>query len=952
MAKKFSEQQVKAYVDLYLWLKNEMGKREWQNFVNYTIDKNIYREIVKTYRSFVEEFRNASEGFVDSLTISSSNDISNVGIYTIANRLQKNIKKFPTNKNFKLKKNEKNFDFIKEKTRLVKNLEVEASVVHEKNDADIRARLNILDSFTKSELLRKNKKDAKKLGLMGSEVSKHWKNAAIVLGVTTAIFSASALYNGIQLANANENISQLQNANNQLTKDKQVLEQKFKDLEAKYNSLIKAPDHQSLVDYINLRQELDRLMLKVLADGSISSEDVVEVKSITEKINNIDAQIAVSNPDLGNFISSLLNTTDKLNTLISTLNAQINKLNNNISVLENDQTNNNTLIETLRGQVSALETAKQSVINEFNEYKVSHSTSNEDVERIRGEYESQIATKAAEISELNAKIADLEAKLKNSKTLEEYNDLLKERDDAISERDTFQNDFKDLSAAFDQYKTETNAKIGTLENAISEKSNTILELQNQIGTLNEQLKNAKTKEEYNKLLEDYNNALGELSKLDTDYANLMDEFDAYKNTASGRIKELENAVLAKDATIEELRGIIAVHEARIAELEKIVEAFEKLGETSGITKEQYQAALDAKAIEEENRKKAEKALEDEKAAHEGTRAELATVKANLETLNTRITELTNANSAQEAIIAELRNTIAVHEKTIGDMQAIIDDYDKGASNLVSKEQYNAAVAARDAAIAAKAAAEAELASEIADHNATKGELATAQGNLNSANARIASLESELTTKAQEIQALKTQMSNTISRNEFNTLKANYDKKVEEYNTLYGQYQAAIAAKQKVEEALAKEQTAHNATKGELATTQASLKTAFETIDELESNINNLSLQLATYKASHNYTDDEFFELYAAFESLTYRYYEVVEKLEKVQTPEEIQKALAELAEFKSLADSVYYQFYGNSLTCTPEQLAEIFAQFGFSVELNAGDSSNNVYPPERDQPER
>ena len=61
MAKKVGKQQVKDYVELYLWLKREMKKPEWRDFTAYIHGKAGYHDVAQTYINFLKEFEKSSK---------------------------------------------------------------------------------------------------------------------------------------------------------------------------------------------------------------------------------------------------------------------------------------------------------------------------------------------------------------------------------------------------------------------------------------------------------------------------------------------------------------------------------------------------------------------------------------------------------------------------------------------------------------------------------------------------------------------------------------------------------------------------------------------------------------------------------------------------------------------------------------------------------------------------
>lgn len=712
MAKKLSKQQVRDYVDLYLWLKKEMKKPEWREFTAYIHGKAGYHDVADTYIKFIKEFESVTRGYVENTKVKSAEELNDAQIAHLANALS-NVSPDSDLTRFNLMLGNVYGENAGRYKALMTAMVAEAKVDQLKKELEMAKRAK-LDHTTAEILLQiseqykiinqniatVNKKVSKleinptnieekmvdidekfniimrKLDSMGtpssgsgssSGVSSGWRTGAIVAGglaflMLGTTFWAGSYHDDLGTAKddankANDSAIYWQDQYNQLNNSYAALNAQYQKLQDDYKALLAAPSQEALIKYINKRQELDVMLIVALNDNKITPEEREQLANMAESIVNIDIAISLANPDLGNFISSLLTTMDKFDLAIDTLNARIVELEGLIA-----STDDKAKIEQLTKEKEQLEKDKQNIINEYNDYKASHAHSNEDVEKMK---------------------ADYEAKLK-------------------------------------------------------EKSQEAIRLQGIVDDLTEKLANAKTEEEYNALLEKYNQTVAELEIANKDWKDLYDAYETYKVNTNAVIQELRNKV-----------------------------------------------------------------------------------------------------SAQE-------KTIADQEKKIADQQAIIDAYEaQGPSSGITQAQYDAAVKAKNDAIKAKEAAEKALAEEQKAHNATKKLLDEANGKISS----------------------------------------------------------------------------------------------------LNSTINNLNTQIANYKANHNYTDAEYEALQNAYDALLDDYDILREQLQNATTPEEMQAILEQLAKYESVANMVYEQFYGTAGSCTPEQLAAILQQFGFNVEQNPGDPSNNIYQP-------
>lgn len=712
MAKKLSKQQVRDYVDLYLWLKKEMKKPEWREFTAYIHGKAGYHDVADTYIKFIKEFESVTRGYVENTKVKSAEELNDAQIAHLANALS-NVSPDSDLTRFNLMLGNVYGENAGRYKALMTAMVAEAKVDQLKKELEMAKRAK-LDHTTAEILLQiseqykiinqniatVNKKVSKleinptnieekmvdidekfniimrKLDSMGtptsgsgssSGVSSGWRTGAIVAGglaflMLGTTFWAGSYHDDLGTAKddankANDSAIYWQDQYNQLNNSYAALNAQYQKLQDDYKALLAAPSQEALIKYINKRQELDVMLIVALNDSKITPEEREQLANMAESIVNIDIAISLANPDLGNFISSLLTTMDKFDLAIDTLNARIVELEGLIA-----STDDKAKIEQLTNEKEQLEKDKQNIIKEYNDYKASHAHSNEDVEKMK---------------------ADYEAKLK-------------------------------------------------------EKSQEAIRLQGIVDDLTEKLANAKTEEEYNALLEKYNQTVAELEIANKDWKDLYDAYETYKVNTNAVIQELRNKV-----------------------------------------------------------------------------------------------------SAQE-------KTIADQEKKIADQQAIIDAYEaQGPSSGITQAQYDAAVKAKNDAIKAKEAAEKALAEEQKAHNATKKLLDEANGKISS----------------------------------------------------------------------------------------------------LNSTINNLNTQIANYKANHNYTDAEYEALQNAYDALLDDYDILREQLQNATTPEEMQAILEQLAKYESVANMVYEQFYGTAGSCTPEQLAAILQQFGFNVEQNPGDPSNNIYQP-------
>ncbi|MBP3581580.1 MAG: hypothetical protein J6J33_02385 [Clostridia bacterium] len=439
MAKKLSKQQVRDYVDLYLWLKKEMKKPEWKDFKAYIHGKAGYHDVADTYIKFIKEFESVTRGYVENSNIKKAEALTDLDIEHLSAALS-NVKEdadltrfnlmlgnvfgedagrykalmtamqaearaakleellaAEKAKNEQLRKEGKKVDdtivnniilaLKKEYTtinasilgitstisnqttainKMTKTNQRVLTEIHNTKQTVLTELSQIMLAVQKfntdyAELVGAiqnidvnitninggidiiQKQNAEILALLrnggapsGGEstgVSKGWKVGTFVAGGLALAFLgttiwAATYHDDIGKANqntnnANNNAIYWQDQYNQLNNSYAALNAQYQKLQDDYKALLAAPSQEALVKYINKRQELDVMLILALNDSKITPEEREQLANMAESIVNIDIAISLANPDLGNFISSLLTTMDKFDLAIDTLNARI-----------------------------------------------------------------------------------------------------------------------------------------------------------------------------------------------------------------------------------------------------------------------------------------------------------------------------------------------------------------------------------------------------------------------------------------------------------------------------------------------------------------------------------------------------------------------------------------------------------------------------------------------------
>ena len=709
MARNLSKQTIRDYVGLYLWLKKEMANPDWRDVTAYLHGKAGYHDVTETYIAFKKEFEAATRGYVENKGITSAKNLTDAQIEELRPMLDKisdkgSIKTFnlmlgnvfgndagryialmtAMEAEARADKLARELAAEKEKNSQLRALNISVSTIVEdkllnmlkqefvkvneslaiisqniaannaagsgtvdasgrimtkihnleqalwsqlsnlsKMVADLSTELGITSATVISIADVQNRmygdiidiktsQDSTKIDIAAirteieqiniamqnyfaappvpptppttptpapSGVSKGWKVGTLIAGGLAIALLGTTIWAGTY----HGQISDLKNDNSSLSAQAQQqqgvidqLQANFDSLLLKYEELQKAPTQAALVDYINLRQDLDVMFIVALNDNRITAEEADQIRVMAEQIAHIDISISLANPNLGEFVNSVLNTIEKYDMTISTLNAKITELENIIA-----STDDEAVITQLLEQKAQLEAEKERIMAEFNTYKAEHSYSNDDVQKIIADYEQKLKEKGAELDELEAKLA-------NAKTQEEYDALYAQYEAAYK-------NWQDTLTSYEMYKADTNA------------------------------------------------------------------------------------------VIQGLREKIATLETKVAEQQAIIDAYEAQGPSSGISKEQYEAAIAA-------RDKAQKDLAAEQKAHAETKALLDQANAAIASLNTTVNNLRNEFNAYKA---NHNYTDAQYQQIQAAFDKLQDDYDDAIEqlqNAVTKEEYQAAVA--------------------------------------------------------------------------------------------------------------------------------------------------------------------------------------------------------------------------------------------------------------------
>ena len=706
MARSLSKQTIRDYVGLYLWLKKEMANPDWRDVTEYLHGKAGYHDVTETYIAFKKEFEAATRGYVENKGIKSAKNLTDEQIEELRPLLEKigdkgSIKTFnlmlgnvfgndagryialmtAMEAEARAAKIAAELAIEKEKNKQLRAVKVDVTAIVENKltemlkqefttineslaiisqnttvnnppasgtgdaSARIMTKIHNLEQALWSQLsnLSTMVSDiSTELGITSAtvinisevqnrmygdiidiktttgqtqiDITEMKKDIAEILAfvrgysappappttptstpsggsgkgwkIATGILSgglALALIGMVWAGTYHGQIPDLKNQNAALSQQVQQqqgmidqLQNDYAALLLKYQELQKNPSSQAvLIDYINLRQELDVMFIIALNDDRITPEEAEQIRAMAEQIAHIDITISLANPNLGEFVNSILNTIDKYDMTIATLNNKITELENIIA-----STDDEGKITELLEQKAQLEAEKERIMAEFNTYKAEHSYSNEDVQKIIAEYEQKLKEKGAELDALAAALA-------NAKTQEEYDALYAQYEAAYK-------NWQDTLTSYEMYKADTNA------------------------------------------------------------------------------------------VIKDLREKVTALEAKVAEQQAIIDAYEAQGPSSGISKEQYEAAIAA-------RDKAQKDLAAEQKAHAETKALLDQANKSIAALNTTVNNLRN----------DFNNYKANHNYTDEQYQQIQDAFDKlqdayddaieRLKNAMTPEEYKAAV---------------------------------------------------------------------------------------------------------------------------------------------------------------------------------------------------------------------------------------------------------------------
>lgn len=852
--KNVSKAKVQKYVDLYLYIKEQMAQPDWRNVTEHLHKNKAYRRFIEVYTDFVKDFESAERGYLKNQNVKSAEELSDAQIAHLSTALRK----------------------LEEKDSMSKVNLALGSTFGEGAGRE-KALVSVLVSEGKYHALEQEYKKAKGKAEAVREISGSMENArqdfARQLSTLTEAINASQNGAEAKVEGLDKKMQRVLNEQNNLRQAvlseigtfgerlEQIEQNQYSQMmqaDALANAQANQPqtDLTPVLDQFYLAQQatdktIGKATGKAVAETRRQGDETREtVRAQNEKTRNevraqgkatINAirsegrQTRVAIADLesrvnkkGSYIWAGAATTIALAATIGLL-LTAHSCNNERDkrvILENQNSTYQTeLVEAESGRVNAENRANIAESGRL------------DAENRANEAESGRFDAENRANEEESKRLDAENKVAE---VESERDAEKERADKYENKYTILG--TDYLNLFDDYE-----KLQALYNELQSKPSDTASL-----------------EEYVDLCAKFNGNLAEVIKAGTfseieklqvlswvTDMSAMEESLGVKNHTWAN--ELVGEVFNLGVDASKFANEITELNSKITNLEAIIEDYKK-NPGGEISKVEYEQAVKAKEQAEAERDALSASLAEYKASHTMSDED---VKAD-----------------KEATKKEYENTIANKEATISDLQSQLDELNRlfneyKASNPTKEDldeltqRYNTE----------KAKLEKKIKTLEADKNTIQ----------NSYDAYKNSTSEQMQTLNNKVSELETKVSNLnkqiadLENNKEGVSQSKYDAMVSERDALQQQL---------------------NTAKQNLTDTQAKLNEANQKVASTKTELSELQKTLDSYKANHNYTDAQYNTINKKLSDVQAKYDEAVKKLEEATNDTELKKALAELENYR------------------------------------------------------
>ncbi len=686
MAKKLSKQQVRDYVDLYLWLKKEMKKPEWREFTAYIHGKAGYHDVADTYIKFIKEFESVTRGFVENSKIKKAEELTDLEIEHLSAALS-NVKEDADLTRFNLMLGNVFGEDAGRYKALMTAMQAEARA----------AKLEELLAAEKAKN-EQLKKEGKKVddtivnNIILALKKEYTTINASILDITSTISNQTTAINKMTKTNQRV-LTEIHNTKQTvLTELSQIMlaVQKFNTDYAELVGAIQNIDVNitNINGGIDIIQKQNAEILALLRKGGAPSGGESTGVSKGWKIGAFVAgglalafigttlwassyhdDLGLANQNANKANDTAIYWQDQYNILNNSyaqLNAQYQKLQDDYMALMGAPSQ-----QALVKYINARQDLDVMIILALNDDKITQEEREKIVEMAQnitniditislanpdlGNFISALLTSIDKfdlaVSTLNAKIVELEGIIANTEDKALIEKLTKEKEQLEQDKQSIIKEYNEYKASHTHSDKDVEKMKADYEAKLKEKAQEAIKLQGVVDELTEKLANAKTEEEYNKLLGEYNQAVANLELANKSWKDLYDAFETYK--------------INTNTMIQDLRNTIAEHEQTIKNQQAVIDAFEAQGPASGITQEQYDAAVKAK-------EKAESALAAEQKAHKATQEKL---NAANETIAATNAKLNNLSTAFEDFKANHNFTDEQYQLLQDAYDNLLDEYD-------------------------------------------------------------------------------------------------------------------------------------------------------------------------------------------------------------------------------------------------------------------------------------
>lgn len=871
--KNVSKAKVQKYVDLYLYIKEQMAQPDWRNVTEHLHKNRAYRRFIEVYTDFVKDFESAERGYLKNQNVKSAEELSDAQIAHLSTALRK----------------------LEEKDSMSKVNLALGSTFGEGAGRE-KALVSVLVSEGKYHALEQEYKKAKGKAEAVREISGSMENArqdfARQLSTLTEAINASQNGSEAKVEGLDKKMQRVLTEQNNLRQAvlseigtfgerlEQIEQNQYSQMmqaDALANAQANQPqtDLTPVLDQFYLAQQatdktIGKATGKAIAETRRQGDETREtVRAQNEKTRNeVRAQGKAT-------INAIRSEGRQTRVAIADLESRVNKKGSYIWA-------GAATTIALAATIGLLLTAHSCNSERDKRVILENQNSTYQTELVEAESGRVNAENRANIAESGRLDAENRANEAESGRLEAENKVAEvesERDAEKERADKYENKYTILGTdyldLFDDYE-----KLQALYNELQSKPSDTASLEKYVdlcakfnGNLAEVIKTG---------------TFSEIEKLQvlswvTDMSAMEESLGVKNHTWAN---ELVGEVFNLGVDASKFANEITELNSKITNLEAIIEDYKK-NPGGEISKVEYEQAVKAKEQAESERDALSASLAEYKASH---------------------------TMSDEDVKADKEKTKKEYENTIAEKDKALEESKNTLATLNEKfEEYkktNPTKAELDELTKRYNTEKAKLEDKIKTLEADKTTMQNSYDAYKvSTNKNIENLNKQVSDLTSEIEKLNDQIKNNsgVSQTE-------YDKMVAERDSLKSQLASAQKTASEV---------------------QAKLDTANKTITSTKNELTNMQKDFNNYKKNHNYTDAQYKTISDKLSEVQAKYDDAVKKLQESEDSSELNKAKEELEKYSNIVDEAY-EAIGIAIEsdASPEHLSKLLARLGVQLDLD------------------